>query len=103
MGCPSGCGEGLRGSVGDSLRNQGISCLSRLQTYNSSQFRRYLVSIIQRQPIQDVVDFLHAFLGFCVEPTPLGIIHKYDKVYFEIVQYLNQLIMNDECFCYRLR
>ncbi|XP_021380201.1 protein unc-80 homolog isoform X3 [Mizuhopecten yessoensis] len=68
LGCPHGCGDGVRGSHGDLLRLKGQNCLQRLQRVNAVLFRSYLKDTIKKSPLQDSVDFLHAFLGFCVEP-----------------------------------
>ncbi|CAH1781833.1 unnamed protein product [Owenia fusiformis] len=69
IGCPHGCGDGYRGASGEHLRSQGQDCLSRLQRLNPVEFRRYMQDVVQRQPLQDIIDFLHAFLGFCVDPS----------------------------------
>ncbi|XP_061164273.1 protein unc-80 homolog isoform X1 [Saccostrea echinata] len=69
LGCPNGCGDGLRGSYGDHLRLKGHKCLQRLQQINSILFRVYLKETVERCSIQETVDFLHALLGFCSDPT----------------------------------
>ncbi len=69
IGCPHGCGDGFRGPIGDHLRVQGVGCLTRLQRINPPQFRHYLRHYLIQQPLQDIVDFLHALLGFCVDPA----------------------------------
>jgi len=71
LGCPNGCGDGMRGSYGDHLRAKGHNCLQRLQRINPVLFRCYLRDIVRRMPIQETVDFLHAFLGFCADPTTI--------------------------------
>ncbi|XP_048774238.1 protein unc-80 homolog isoform X3 [Ostrea edulis] len=69
LGCPNGCGDGLRGSYGDHLRLKGHQCLQRLQQINSVLFKVYLKETVEKCPIQETVDFLHALLGFCTDPT----------------------------------
>ena len=69
LGCPHGCGDGVRGSHGDLLRSKGHNCLMRLQKTNPAVFKEYLKESIHKCPTQDSIDFLHAFLGFCVEPS----------------------------------
>lgn len=69
LGCPNGCGDGLRGSYGDHLRLKGHKCLQRLQQINSVMFRVYMKETVEKCPIQETVDFLHALLGFCTDPT----------------------------------
>ena len=71
IGCPHGCGDGLRGRHGDMLRQKGHSCLQRLQKMNTNMFRLYLKEWVKSRPIQEIVDFFHAFLGFCVDPVLL--------------------------------
>ncbi|XP_064639472.1 protein unc-80 homolog [Lineus longissimus] len=67
LGCPHGCGDGFRGPLGEHVRSHGLNCLQRLQRFNSTQFRKYLREFIRKRPVQEVVDFLHAFLGFCAD------------------------------------
>ena len=69
IGCPYGCGDGVRGSVGDHLRAQGLACLGRLNNNHSMWFAKFLRQTFIRQPLQDIVDFLHALQGFCVDPS----------------------------------
>ncbi|KAK3087178.1 hypothetical protein FSP39_002695 [Pinctada imbricata] len=69
LGCPHGCGDGVRSQLGDHLRSKGHTCLQRLQHINPVLFRIYLKDTVKRCPIQETVDFLHAFLGFCVDPS----------------------------------
>ena len=69
LGCPHGCGDGLRGRHGDNLRQKGHGCLQRLQRINPPFFRSYMQESIKTRPIQEMVDFFHAFLGFCVDPV----------------------------------
>ena len=76
IGCPHGCGDGYRGASGDHLRSQGVHCLTRLMNINKSQFKKFIQNSLMKQPLQDIMDFLHALLGFCVDPalptSPLG-------------------------------
>ena len=69
LGCAHGCGDGLRGRHGDNLRQKGHNCLQRLQRINAPLFRSYMQESIKTRPIQEMVDFFHAFLGFCVDPV----------------------------------
>ena len=68
IGCPNGCGDGYRGSMGDHLRAQGMHCFNHLLRTNSKEFKRFLHRNLVKKPLQEVIDFLHAFLGFCVDP-----------------------------------
>lgn len=67
LGCPHGCGEGVRGLEGDHLRIQGVNCLTRLMRANPPQFRNFLETKFLLQPLQQLLDSLHAVLGFCAE------------------------------------
>ncbi|XP_074657337.1 protein unc-80 homolog [Tubulanus polymorphus] len=67
MGCPNGCGDGFRGTGAEQVRQKGLHCLQRLQRIHIAQFRKYLREFIGKQPLQDIVDFMHSFLGFCSE------------------------------------
>ncbi|XP_036354476.1 protein unc-80 homolog isoform X2 [Octopus sinensis] len=67
LGCPQGCGDGVRGTSGENLRQRGQNCLQRLQRGNPSLFRKYLRDSVHRHSIQDSVDFMHSILGFCIE------------------------------------
>ncbi|XP_022101911.1 protein unc-80 homolog isoform X3 [Acanthaster planci] len=69
LGCHHGCGEGLRGHSGDKLRLMGQQCLNRMFKIDPSQFRRYLRFMISTHPLENILDFLHALLGFCEDPV----------------------------------
>ncbi|XP_052063828.1 protein unc-80 homolog [Mytilus californianus] len=71
LGCPNGCGDGLHGSYGDHLRAKGHNCLQRLQRINSGLFRSYLRDTVKKMPVQETIDFLHSFLGFCIDPSTI--------------------------------
>ncbi|KAJ8031313.1 Protein unc-80-like [Holothuria leucospilota] len=72
LGCQHGCGEGVRGQQGDRLRLVGQQCLYRLFKIDPSQFRRYLRYVISAHPLEAILDFLHALLGFCEDPAPMS-------------------------------
>ncbi|XP_071839173.1 protein unc-80 homolog isoform X3 [Apostichopus japonicus] len=72
LGCHHGCGEGVRGQQGDKLRLVGQQCLYRLFKIDPSQFRRYLRYVISAHPLEAILDFLHALLGFCDDPAPMS-------------------------------
>ncbi|XP_071097692.1 protein unc-80 homolog [Haliotis cracherodii] len=69
LGCPQGCGDGIVGPQGDHLRMKGQNCLQHLHKLNPPLFHKFLRGTVKRCPLQDTIDFLHAFLGFCVDPT----------------------------------
>ncbi|RXM34170.1 Protein unc-80-like [Acipenser ruthenus] len=68
LGCAYGCGEGHRGLSGDRLRMQAQNCLTRLYKLDKLQFRQTVRDYVNKDSLNNVVDFLHAFLGFCMEP-----------------------------------
>ncbi|XP_031749789.1 protein unc-80 homolog isoform X25 [Xenopus tropicalis] len=69
LGCAYGCGEGHRGLSGDRLRNQAQSCLTKLYKLDKVQFRQTMRDYVNKDSLNNVVDFLHALLGFCMEPV----------------------------------
>ncbi|KAH9525120.1 Protein unc-80 [Bulinus truncatus] len=71
LGCPHGCGDGVMGAQGDHLRMKGQSCLQRLHKINPLLFHKFLRDTVRKRPLQESVDFLHAFLGFCFDPAAL--------------------------------
>ncbi|XP_041120448.1 protein unc-80 homolog isoform X3 [Polyodon spathula] len=68
LGCAYGCGEGHRGLSGDRLRMQAQNCLTLLYKLDKLQFRQTMRDYVNKDSLNNVVDFLHAFLGFCMEP-----------------------------------
>ncbi|XP_061199902.1 protein unc-80 homolog isoform X4 [Neopsephotus bourkii] len=69
LGCAYGCGEGHRGLSGDRLRHQAQNCLTKLYKLDKMQFRQTMRDYVNRDSLNNVVDFLHALLGFCMEPV----------------------------------
>ncbi|XP_075463304.1 protein unc-80 homolog isoform X20 [Ascaphus truei] len=69
LGCAYGCGEGHRGLSGDRLRNQAQNCLTKLYKLDKVQFRQTMRDYVNKDSLNNVVDFLHALLGFCMEPV----------------------------------
>ncbi|KAL8568215.1 hypothetical protein ACOMHN_027738 [Nucella lapillus] len=69
LGCPHGCGDGVVGPLGHHLRLKGQNCLHRLHKVNPALFHKFFRDTVRRRPLQETVDFLHAFLGFCLDPT----------------------------------
>ncbi|XP_016129167.1 protein unc-80 homolog [Sinocyclocheilus grahami] len=68
LGCAYGCGEGHRGLSGDRLRMQAQNCLTTLYTLDKVQFRQTMKEYVNKDSLNNIVDFLHALLGFCMEP-----------------------------------
>uniref|UniRef100_A0A4W6FFB1 Unc-80 homolog, NALCN channel complex subunit n=1 Tax=Lates calcarifer TaxID=8187 RepID=A0A4W6FFB1_LATCA len=68
LGCAYGCGEGHRGLSGDRLRMQAQNCLTNLYKLDKLQFRQTMREYVNKDSLNNIVDFLHALLGFCMEP-----------------------------------
>ncbi|TRZ04189.1 hypothetical protein DNTS_011989 [Danionella cerebrum] len=68
LGCAYGCGEGHRGLSGDRLRMQAQCCLTTLYKLDKVQFRQTMKEYVNKDSLNNIVDFLHALLGFCMEP-----------------------------------
>ncbi|CAF98219.1 unnamed protein product [Tetraodon nigroviridis] len=68
LGCAYGCGEGHRGLSGDRLRMQAQNCLTSLYKLDRVQFRQTMREYVNKDSLNNIVDFLHALLGFCMEP-----------------------------------
>lgn len=107
LGCPQSCGDGVRGTNGENLRQKGQNCLQRLQRGNPSLFRKYLRDSVRRHSIQDSVDFMHSILGFCIESgsvvqSPTGKLFTYLLLfvlvfYIDVIQ--NKFKMNEIFDC----
>ena len=62
-----GCGEGCRGITGDRLRSKANNLLTQLFRSEEAAFKLWLQQFARLEPHEDLVDFLHALLGFCEE------------------------------------
>lgn len=71
LGCPHGCLDGVRGPQADICRSQGQTILTKLHRASSRQFSRFLRTMIREQPLTDILDFFHAYVGYCVDPSSL--------------------------------
>ncbi|XP_037920959.1 protein unc-80 homolog [Hermetia illucens] len=71
LGCPHGCNDGIRGPPAEFLRVQCQKILSRMLRQVSSQTKSYLRKMVKTSTIHEIVDFFHAFVGFCVDPSSL--------------------------------
>lgn len=71
LGCPHGCNEGIRGPPAEFLRTQCHSMLSRLLRQLSSLSKKYLRNMIKTSTLHEIVEFFHAFVGFCIDPSSL--------------------------------
>lgn len=73
LGCPHGCGEGFRGNQAETVRSTTYQTLSLLHRINIKQFRLYLRMFIAKRSLSDILDFFHAFVGFCHDPSVVSI------------------------------
>lgn len=71
LGCPHGCNEGIRGPPAEFLRTQCHSILSRMFRQEPSNTRQYLRKMIKTTQIHEIIEFFHAFVGFCIDPSSL--------------------------------
>lgn len=71
LGCPHSCSDGIRGPQADFCRSQSQTILTKLHRANSKQFSRFLKAMVRDQPIPEILEFFHAFIGFCVDPSSL--------------------------------
>jgi len=71
LGCPHSCSEGVRGPQADICRSQGQIILTKLHRASSRQFSRFLRTMMREQPLTEILDFFHAYVGYCVDPSSL--------------------------------
>lgn len=53
------------------IRSQCQNLLSRLRKINLEQFEKYLQLFVEKSSVSDILEFFHAFCGFCVDPCSL--------------------------------
>lgn len=71
LGCPHGCNDGIRGPPAEFLRTQCHTILSRMLRQAAPMSRKYLRDMVHGTPLHELVEFFHAFVGFCVDPSSL--------------------------------
>lgn len=71
LGCPHGCNDGIRGPPAEFLRTQCHTILSRMLRTAAPMSRNYLRDMVRTTPLHELVEFFHAFVGFCVDPSSL--------------------------------
>ncbi|CAG9579717.1 unnamed protein product [Danaus chrysippus] len=69
LGCSHGCTSALRGPQAECLRVQARNSLKQLRTASVTKFTLRLKEMTKFAPIREVLDNLHATLGYCVEPA----------------------------------
>lgn len=65
------CYLGVRGPPAEFLRTQVQTILSRMLRQASSASRKYLRSMVKTTQLHELIEFFHAFVGFCVDPSSL--------------------------------
>lgn len=71
LGCVHGCNEGVRGPQPEFLRTQCSTMLSRMFRQEGSRTRQYLRKMVKRTQLHELIEYFHAFVGFCVDPSSL--------------------------------
>lgn len=71
LGCSHGCTSALRGPQAECLRVQARNSLRQLRTASVTKFTVRLKEMTKYAPIREVLDNLHAAVGFCAEPATL--------------------------------
>lgn len=71
LGCPNGCNDGVRGAQAEFLRLQCNSNLSRLLKQSSTYSKKYFRNMVNESTLPELIEFFHAFVGFCVDPSSL--------------------------------
>ncbi|KAK4883609.1 hypothetical protein RN001_006928 [Aquatica leii] len=71
LGCPHGCADGQRGPAAEFLRTQCQNILAKLHRFSKKQFTKFLRDYVNYQSLSDVLDFFHAYVGFCIDPSSL--------------------------------
>ncbi|XP_015837453.1 protein unc-80 homolog isoform X13 [Tribolium castaneum] len=71
LGCPHGCADGQRGPAAEFLRTQCQNILAKLNRASGKQFKNFLRDYVKNQTIPDILDFFHAYVGYCIDPSSL--------------------------------
>ncbi|XP_022826040.1 protein unc-80 homolog isoform X6 [Spodoptera litura] len=71
LGCSHGCTTALRGPQAECLRVQARNSLRQLRAASIPKFTTRLKEMTKYAPIREVLDNLHAAVGFCAEPATL--------------------------------
>ncbi|CAH0723740.1 unnamed protein product, partial [Brenthis ino] len=71
LGCSHGCTTALRGPQAECLRVQAKNSLKLLRSASVTKFTLRLKEMTKFAPIREVLDNLHATLGYCTEPASM--------------------------------
>ncbi|CAG4970497.1 unnamed protein product [Parnassius apollo] len=69
LGCSHGCTSSLRGPQAECLRVQARNSLRQLRSASVTKFNLRIKEMTKFAPIREVLDNLHATIGFCAEPS----------------------------------
>lgn len=59
----------MRGPPAEFLRTQCHSILARMLRQSPVESRAYLQRMVKRTQLHELVEFFHAFCGFCMDPA----------------------------------
>ena len=71
LGCLNGCIDRNRGSQSDVCRLQVQNIFNRLSNVSPKYFKKYFKIYINDYDVLDVIDFFHAYIGFCIDAGSL--------------------------------
>ncbi|XP_045467085.1 protein unc-80 homolog isoform X2 [Harmonia axyridis] len=71
LGCPHGCSDGQRGPAAEFLRTQCQNILTKLNRASGKEFKGFLRDFIRNHTLPDLLEFFHAYVGFCIDPSSL--------------------------------
>ncbi|CAK1579375.1 unnamed protein product [Parnassius mnemosyne] len=69
LGCSHGCTSAFRGPQAECLRVQARNSLRQLRSASVTKFNLRIKEMTKFAPIREVLDNLHATIGFCAEPS----------------------------------
>lgn len=93
LGCPHGCADGQRGPAAEFLRTQCQNILSKLHRSSSKQFTKYLRDYVNYQMVSEVLDFFHAYVGFCIDPSSLLSPLSEYRVFATLLHFISLLLI----------
>ncbi|CAI4225052.1 unnamed protein product [Auanema sp. JU1783] len=70
LGCPHGCNDGVKSQQGDFLRVKAKTVLASLEKLEQEKFKRIIMSYVEENSCQQVLDLLHSITAFCRSEFP---------------------------------
>nr|CAI5834356.1 unnamed protein product [Callosobruchus analis] len=95
LGCPHGCMDGQRGPAAEFLRTQCQNIFSKLHRASGKMLKNYLRDFVKYQSMNDILDFFHAYLGYCVDPSSL--LSPLSKNNVGILEFGYDIVFTQEC------